>query len=387
VRAARIEPQVRDALRLAAYELLFARTPARAVVHEGVESVRSTRPQAAGMANAVLRRLAEAASDFPWGDVDTDDAALARATGHPAWIVELMIGDLGRVAARAVLEADSEPGPLYLWHNPFKGTFDGAMDVLRSDGADPSGHEPPGCIVAGDPGAAVRGSAVAEGFVLVTDAAAQIAARVASPRPGDRVVDLTAGRGTKTVQLQALAVAAGGVARIDAVDLHAFKTRVLGDRLVSLGVPGVTVLHGDATDPASIAGLPAAGEADVVLVDAPCSGLGTLRRRPDRRWRMGPRELEDLPVLQLALLRHAASLVRPKGVVVYSTCSVARCENHDVVEAFLTGPDGEAFRASDASGGVPRAWRHMIGREGYFQSLPTTGGPDGHFVAAIVHEG
>jgi 16S rRNA (cytosine967-C5)-methyltransferase len=382
-----IEPRVRDALRLASYELLFARTPARAAVHEGVDAVRAVRPQAAGMANAVLRKLADEASTFPWGDPEADDLALARLTAHPLWMVELLVSDLGRELATRMLHADLEPAPLYLWHNPFAGQFGEALALLEHDGADPRPCEPPGCIEAGSPAAAVRGECVASGMCLVTDSAAQMAARAVDPRPGQLIVDIAAGRGTKTVQLQAIAVAHGGPADLVAVDVHGFKAEILARRMIRTGVPGVRVVTGDATDVRSVVGMPAVGSVDAVLLDAPCSGLGTLRRRAEKRWRLTEPDIDGLTQLQYDLLTQSASLVRPGGVVVYSTCSVARRENHDVLARFLGSPEGSAFKTRDITEAVPAAWRRWIGPEGWFQSVPEPAGPDGHFVAAIERTG
>lgn len=382
-----MEPRVRDALRLAAYELLFARTPARAAVHEGVDAVRAVRPQAAGMANAVLRRLAEEAPTFPWGDAGSDDVALARLTAHPLWMVELFAADLGREVAETVLRADLEPAPLYLWHNPFAVRFGEALALLEQDDADPRPCEPPGCIEAGAPARAVRGECVASGACLVTDAAAQLAARAMDPRPGQLVVDIAAGRGTKTVQLQALAIAQGGPADVVAVDVHGFKAEILSRRMQKLGIPGVRVVTGDATDVSSVEGMPAAGTADAVLLDAPCSGLGTLRRRAEKRWRLAASDIDGLAQLQYELLGQSASLVRPGGVVVYSTCSIARRENHDVVARFLGSSEGAGFKTRDIIEAVPAAWRRWIGPEDWFQSVPEPAGPDGHFVAALERTG
>jgi 16S rRNA (cytosine967-C5)-methyltransferase len=383
---ARIEPRVRDALRLAAYELLYTRVPARATVNEAVEAVRKVSAGLAGFANAVLRRLSEVAADFPWGDADADTAVLARLTGHPAWIAALIEDDWGRAAAAAFMRADLEPAPLYVWHDPFRGRFETAFAALSADGADPVLAEPPGCIACEAPGAAVRGAALSDGLVLVADAAAQLAARVADPRTGQTVVDLAAGRGTKTVQLQALAIAAGGPAHLVALDIHAFKTDESRRRLEALGVPDVTVSAIDATDDAALAAVVPEG-ADVVLIDAPCSGLGTLRRRVDKRWRLCIGDIDALTPLQAAMLAAGARLVRPGGTVVYSTCSVARRENHDIVRNFLGGGLGATFTTREISAAVPETWRRWIGPEGWFQSMPESGGPDGHFVAALVKQG
>jgi 16S rRNA (cytosine967-C5)-methyltransferase len=381
-RPGEIEPAVRDAVRLAAYELLYMRTPPRAAVHEGVEMVRSVRPQAAGFGNALLRRIAGEVDAFPWGDATTDDVALARATGHPAWIVERWVAELGRERAAAALLADLEPAPLYLWLNPFKASAVETLDALTADGAMPEATPLQGCVVACDAQAAVRGRAVATGMALVTDAAAQIAPRVCGALGAGVAVDVAAGRGTKTAQLQAACVASGGPARLYALDIHPFKTTVLARRMEQLGVPGVIPVAGDATEIDAIEGLPAAGTVDAVLLDAPCSGLGSLRRRPEKRWRVTPADVDRLAVLQGRLLQQSASLVRVGGRVVYSTCTIGRAENEDVVGAFLAAAGGR-FEPSDLRALVPEAWSADVTADGWFQSTPTSGGPDGHFVAVL----
>jgi 16S rRNA (cytosine967-C5)-methyltransferase len=380
----KLEPRVRDALRVSAYEILFLHTPTRAAVHQGVELVRSLRPQAAGLANAVLRRLAEEAADFPWGDTATDDAALARKYGHPLWLAQLWIRELGRSAAEEIMAADNEPAPLYVAANAFAGDVEASRAALRADGALPQPCPLEGCVEVGDAAAAVRGQALREGFVVACDAAAQLVARLVQAQPGQRIVEIGSGRGTKTMLMQAAAVHAGGPADIYAVDLHAFKARLLEERLERFGVPWVHAVVGDARDVATIPGLPASGEVDSVLVDAPCSGLGTLRRHPEKRWRVEPADLEALGDLGKQLLTQAASLVRPGGFVVYSTCTIAQRENADVIEAFLASPAGEGWRVEPVAGLVPAEWNRFMTREGYFSSYPVVGGPDGHFAARLV---
>ena len=379
----RIEPRVRDALRIATYELLFQRTEQRAAVHQGVELVREVRPQAAGLANAILRRLAEDAETFPWGDPETDDAALARLYGHPLWLAERWIAELGRRAAATTMAADNEPAPLFLAVNPFGGSRDGALNMLRNDGADPQECPPPGCIVAREPGAAVRGKALADGRVVAVDAAAQLVAALVKAAPGQTIVEIGAGRGTKTLLMQGHAVSAGGPANLTAVDVHEFKTRLLEERLSILGVAGVTTLTADATALDGVAGAPAPGTADAVLVDAPCSGLGTLRRHPEKRWRVSADDIASLSDLGSRLLTATARLVRTGGFVVYSTCTLANAENADVIDAFLASEGGRAFVPDSLGGEIPEQWRRWLDDRGRFRSLPEPGGPDGHFVVRL----
>ena len=379
----KLEPRVRDALRVAAYEILFLRTPARAAVHQGVELVRSVRPQASGLANAVLRRLADDAPAFPWGDPDTDTPALARLYGHPLWLAEMWIAELGRDTAAAVMAADNEPAPLFVAVNPFGGS-DQAVIALQADGAQPQECAIQGCLRLDDAPRAVHGSALRDGRVVACDAAAQLVARFARVTPGARVLEVGSGRGTKTMLLQGDAVGRGGPAEIFALDLHAFKARLLEERLARFGVPGVRALVGDARDLGSVDGLPQAGSVDVVLIDAPCTGLGTLRRHPEKRWRVTPADLDSLAELGLQLLREAAQLVRRGGFVVYSTCTVARRENAAVVDSFLAGEQGSEWRVDSLSEDVPAEWRPFVTVEGYFSSFPVSGGPDGHFAARLV---
>ena len=380
----RIEPRVRDALRISVYELLFLDSEPRAAVHQGVELVRAARKQAAGLANAVLRRLAEDAPSFPWGDADTDDLALARLNGHPAWLASLWVTELGRETAAAVMAANNEPAPLFLAVNPFAGTIEDARAAVRADGAIPQPCELPGCVLATEAGAAVRGRALADGLVIAADAAAQLVARLVGARQGMTIVEVGAGRGTKTLLMQGQAVDSGGPATIYAVDVHDFKSRLLADRLAKFGVPGVVALTGDATDFATIEGAPQPGTVDAVLVDAPCSGLGTLRRHPEKRWRVERADLDSLADLGARLLTSAASLVRQGGFVVYSTCTLAQVENADVVSAFLRSEQGSSFRVDSLQGDVPAEWHRFLTPEGYFRSVPESGGPDGHFAVRLV---
>lgn len=381
-RASAVEPRVRDALRLAAYELLFMRTPAHAIVHQAVEAVRLVRPQAAGLANAVLRRLAEDAPTFPWGDPDTDPDALARATGHPRWMLDMFTRDFGPETASSILRSHGEPAPLFARYNPFLCTPEGALAVLRSDGADPVQAPPDsGSLLLRNETAAVRGRAVADGLVIVTDAAAQLAPLAIGAHPGGRILDAGSGRGTKTVMLQALAVNAGATADIVGLDIHAFKAQLLEQRMAGLGVPGVNAVTADLLDPSTPQLL---GELfDAVLLDAPCTGLGTLRRHPEQRWRVTEPDVLRMSEIQRDLLASAAALVRPGGLVVYSTCSLARTENHDVVAAFLNSEGGREFEASTLDDVVPAEWGQYLTDEGWFQSIPSANGPDGHFVARL----
>lgn len=373
-----LEPQVRDALRLAAFEMLFGRAPAYAVVDQAVATVRTFRPQAAGLANAVLRRLADETEAFPWGDPAFDRDVLARVTAHPRWIVDMVLADLGDAAGREMLACGMEPAPTYVRLDPFAADPEATRAALAP--ADPVPSPPdPDCLQLRSPAAVFRSDVRTGWFAM--DAAAQLAPAACRPVAGSRVLDVGAGRGNKTVCLQALAMRTGSAADITAFDVHETKASALRARLHASAVPGVTIAVGDAVDLPRYLGDDA--RFDVVLVDAPCSGLGTLRRYPEKRWRLSPDTPERLSALQSALLESAARVVGPAGRVVYSTCSVSRRENDDVVDSFLAGERGRAFEVEPLGDLVPAEWTRFSTERGCFQSWPTSDGPDGHYVAVL----
>lgn len=382
----RVDPAVMDCLVVSAYELLFMRTPARAAVSEGVELVRQVRPKAAGFANAVLRRLSERASTFPWGDPATDIAALARLHGHPAWMAERFVEEYGRERAESVMASNNEPAPLFLAIMPFKRASEDVFAELDAEGSEPVHEGPEGCVRCGNASRVVKGRVLADGEAIVTDGAAQTAAACVPLNADDSVVDLGAGRGTKTLLLTARARRAGFDVSMTAIDSHGFKLDRLVEAVRRVGAPDVRTIVADATDAAADS-MPAAGTVDAVLVDAPCSGLGTLRRHPDRRWRATPEEIGQMAALGTALLRTAAFLVKPGGFVVYSTCTIVRDENDGVIETFLASDEGSGFRNDPLGECVPDEWRRFVATTGRFQSLPEAGGPDGHFIARLVRQG
>lgn len=386
----RVEPTVADALAVAAYELLFMRTPVRAAVNEGVELVRAVQPKAAGLANAVLRRLAESRDAFPWGDPAVSLAALARLHAHPEWLASLWVDELGWEAAASLMAANNEPAPLYLAHLPFASDFDEVVEELEAAGAQPRPCAVQGCIVAGQAGAALASAAVRDRRVLVVDQAAQLTAAAAQAGAGETIIEIGAGRGTKSILITGHACRAGGErASVVAVDSHRFKLDVLEETARTAGATGITTVTADATKlqssdaPAQLA----PRSADGVLVDAPCSGLGTLRRHPDRRWRAKPADIEALAAIGSMLLTSASLLVKPGGFVVYSTCTVARSENEHVIEKFLQSSQGAGFSVDSLEGFAEGELGEFMTPEGYFQSVPKIGGPDGHFIARLKYEG
>ncbi|MEV0004854.1 transcription antitermination factor NusB [Micromonospora sp. NPDC050980] len=327
----RIDPPVRDALRLGAYQLLHTRVPAHAAVSSTVDLVRTVGPGATGFANAVLREIAGRDADAWVARLapaeETDPVGrLALAFSHPRWIVrafaEALGGDLGETT-RLLIE-DNERPPVHLCARP--GRAD-AVALADEVGGAPGAFSPYAVYLSG--GAPGELAAVADGRAHVQDEGSQLVADALAHAPLDgpdgRWLDLCAGPGGKAGLLGALAATRD--ARLTAVEVAEHRARLVAQ--ATRGLP-VTVVHADGRDVGDEPKLPA-GHFDRVLVDAPCTGLGSLRRRPESRWRRQPSDLPPLTRLQRELLTAALRAVRPGGVVAYVTCSPHVVETHVTV--------------------------------------------------------
>jgi 16S rRNA (cytosine967-C5)-methyltransferase len=366
----RLEPLVLLGLRLGAYELLFAGTAPHAALNEVVGAVRraGSRGQA-GYVNAVLRRLA--LDPPPWPDRAADPVAWAISRGsHPRWVVEEALARLGPEEMLDLVEADNLRPQVSLRATPGRASRDELLAELAAAGvaAQPSPLSPD-CVVLerGEPGAL---AAIREGRAVVQDAASALVAPALGAGPGDLVLDLAAGPGGKAGHLAALG------ATVLAVELHAGRGRMVRDTAHRLGLERLLTVVGDGTRPPV-----GDGRVDAALVDAPCSNLGTLRRRPEARWRHRPEELERLAALQLELLAAAVAAVRPGGHVLYSVCTWTRAETDEVVDAALarhpqlepaplTGPDAVAGAGTARGPATPptrrQFWPHRHGSDGIF---------------------
>jgi 16S rRNA (cytosine967-C5)-methyltransferase len=339
----KLDPPVRAALRLGAYQLGFTDIAEHAAVNETVELVRAARlERAVAFTNAVMRRLTRGMTVLlaELAETTPHDAALKHS--YPDWVAELWWQELGREDALALMRAQNEPPERVVRRNRRKlGHVEGTPD---SDLPDALHVE------------RVDEAAVAAGLIWPQSRGSQLAGIVVGSQPGERTLDLCAAPGGKATQLEGDVVA---------VDLHPGRARELEENCRMLGADNVVVVNADATKlPQELTGF------DHVLVDAPCSGLGVLAGRPDLRWRARP-----LPELQLELLQVAAERVRPGGTIVYSVCTINSEENEDVVDA-------SGLRVEPLGDEWPR-FRHAR-RPEFLLTLPHVHGTTGFFIARLT---
>jgi 16S rRNA (cytosine967-C5)-methyltransferase len=328
----RSAPAVIEALRLGAFQMLFLdRVPAHAAVGESVELVTAQGKGPRGYVNALLRRVA-ASGTAVLAELSAGDstAALALRFSHPEWVVKLFVEELGRDEAIQLLTVDNLPGERCLRVNPDHDQTE-IVARLSADGI----IARPAPLVGGAllyEGAPLHSSAAfAQGWVSPQSQGSQLVGRVALGRAfsATAVADLCAAPGAKTAQI-ALALPQ---ARVLALDSDPRRIGALRANLARQHVANVDVALGDALQP-----LPGGDRLfDSVLVDAPCTGFGTLASRPDLRWRRKPADVARLATLQAALLRRAASLVAPGGVVTYAVCTITRAETLEVLDRVLSG--------------------------------------------------
>jgi 16S rRNA (cytosine967-C5)-methyltransferase len=352
---ARMTPGARAALRLGAYQLLHTRIPAHAAVGETVGLVV---PRERGFVNAILRRLAKEPPATPSGG---DDRRVGLRTGMAPWAVGELRKILGPDEVEGAALAFGERGPLTLRVNTCRASVDHVMEILHEAGLAPEvGRMHPECVLlpGGDPTSLPGWE---DGWFTVQDQASAFVVETLAPGAGDRVLDACAAPGGKTAFV---ACRVGGDGRVVAGDLHPDRTALISAALERLGLRAL-VLAQDAIRPA------VRGPFDRVLVDAPCSGIGSARRRPELLWRARREELSPLARLQVAIAAAGADLLRPGGRLVYSVCTFPRAETDAACDAIVRHrPDLLPIETPGPGGSAPaprhRLWPHRHGTDGMF---------------------
>jgi 16S rRNA (cytosine967-C5)-methyltransferase len=378
---ARLDPEVLDILRLSAFQLLHLdRVPASAAVNDAVSLTRKAgKASAAGMVNALLRRISRERDALPLPARPADpagDRAAARAylsvtLSHPGWLVERWLDRYGFEATEAWARFDNAPAALTLRANGLVNSRDDLAAALAAHGvvAEPARFAPDALLVrAGNP---LLTPLAGSGRFVVQDEASQLVACFAGPRPGAVVLDACASPGGKTTAMAAMMRDEG---RIVACDMRERRVGLLAGAVAESGASNVRIVQADVARP-----LPFGPVFDLVLLDAPCSGLGTLRRDPEIRWRRTPDELPRLAGVQRAMLGQAVDVLKPGGRLVYATCSSEPDENEAVVARML-----EEDARLAPTGDFPEPLGRFRTPAGHLRTLPFTDGLEAFFAAMLV---
>ncbi|HVK77090.1 MAG TPA: 16S rRNA (cytosine(967)-C(5))-methyltransferase RsmB [Kofleriaceae bacterium] len=354
---------VRHALVIAAYQLLMMRIPPHAAVDDAVGAVRAVHgAKLAGFCNAVLRKLA-ATGEPPLPAEPT--ARLATLHSLPAWIVDELAAQLPAGELADACAALSAPPALWIRVNRARAAVDEVIAALAGEGAEVEATPlAPYALAVRGLGNPAASPSFQAGLWTVQDLGAQLVGELATPLPGPRVLDACAGVGGKTTQLAEAAAAAGVAADITALDRAASKLELLAAAAGRLGLSGIR------TEAIPLEASPVAAY-DLIVVDAPCSGLGVLRRHPEAKARIMPPDVADLARVQARLLDAAVARLAPGGVLVYAVCTLTRAEGPDQLAALLARHpsltvEPAALAPEVVSAGALRTWPHRHGADGFF---------------------
>ena len=325
-----LQPPLLDILRIGAYQILFLdKIPDSAAVNESVELAKMfKRGQAAGLVNAVLRKISKNKENLPEIPGQNPERTLSIRYSHPRWLVKRLLSVLGVEETEKFLAANNEVAPMTVQVNPLKTSVEKLTAELTEAGVVVKPHAwVPDCLELSGTGDLTALRAFREGDFMVQDPAARLVSLIADVKPGQRVLDVCAAPGGKSFSA---AFAMGNQGSIQSCDLHENKLKRVRESAERLGITCIEAAPADGR----VFKLEWENAFDVVLVDAPCSGLGIIRKKPDTRYKKAD-ELFALPVIQTAILENAARYVAPGGTLVYSTCTILPEENEQVSDAFL----------------------------------------------------
>lgn len=375
-----LTPWIRNILRSGVYQLMFMdRVPVSAAVNESVNlAKRYGHKGTVGLVNGVLRNVVRSLPDIAFPDPEKEPVQhIAVKYSHPEWLVKRWLKEYGFTETVELCKANNEIPPNAVRTNTLRISRAELKNRLEDEGLQVmEGHLAPETLII--EGFKSVGSIAAhrEGLFLVQDESSTLVGHALKPAPGSMVIDACSAPGGKTTHLAQLM---GNRGRIVACDIHEHKLDLVRENVGRLGIIIIEPVLLDATRLHE----EYSGQADYILVDAPCSGLGVLRRRPEIRWRKKPEQIAELHELQLAILDSAARCLKPGGALVYSTCTVTEEENTGVVKEILRRhPE---LKPESLAGCLPESLPDLSGLEtipdGYVQFLPHRHGTDGFFIA------
>jgi 16S rRNA (cytosine967-C5)-methyltransferase len=372
-----METIVRNILRAGIYQLFYTdRIPHFAAVNEAVETAKRIQPKAAGLVNAILHKALAIKNDIKWPDIKADPVgAISIMHSHPSWMVERWTGSYGIDETIAICRGNNTIPPLTLRVNTLKIARSNIISALKREGisAAPTLFSPDGVIISNNPKGIRETDAFHQGLIRVQDEASQLAAHLLDPQTGDRVLDLCAGNGGKTLHIAALMQNNG---TITAADTNPHKLEHLLSEAKRLGATIVETIQENSAKRNDAH----SEKFDKILVDAPCSGLGTLRRNPEIRWRVTLREIKMLKQQQKKLLQNAAGYLKPGGALAYCVCTTTPEENEEVVFEFLK--DNREFTLKPPLNIPPE----LVAADGFLRTFPHMHGMDGFFGALFVRK-
>lgn len=377
IKPGRMEREILNILRLGAYQLLFLeRIPVSAAVNESVKLAKVRGQRQGGFVNAVLRAIDRGRKDITYPDVSKDPVRhISIRYSHPEWLVRRFVEELGIDGAIRLCQASNEPPPITIRVNSMCVSREGLLLRLRDEGYDAAftPFSPAGLTLKGA-GDVTKVAGFAEGLWTIQDEASQLISFILDPRPGEKVLDACAAPGGKATHIAELMADHG---EIIAMDKNRQGVGKIKGNLNRLGLKSVKTMVSDASKPLEFK----EGEFDRILLDAPCSGTGVLRRHPEGKWRKREEDILELSKRQGRLVENLSRYLRPGGIMVYSVCSVMKEEGEGVVESFLS--NHPEFKLEPAVPATGETGTKLVCNKGFFKVYSHMHGMDGFFAARL----
>jgi 16S rRNA (cytosine967-C5)-methyltransferase len=373
----KIPDKVLDLLRLGTYQIVYLKNiPAHATIFETVELAKKLFHRGiASFVNGLLRNIEREKDNLPWPSEKKDPIKyIVLRYGHPGWLIKMWVDELGIEETKNLCQANNQPRDLSIRVNRLKTTPDKLTKSLTKKGCwVGKGHYLTEALIVRNTGDISELAEFKAGYFSVQDEGSMIVSHVVSPQPTETILDTCAAPGGKATHLAELLNNNGLVI---SVDINEARLKLVEQTARRLGTNIVVTVKADATQLSTIMRNPV----HKILVDAPCTGLGVLARRPDARWRKTPEQVQELAELQLRILDSAAPFVKTGGALIYSVCTITKLESEVVIERFLH--KHPAFRLGDVTSYLPEELREDV-REGMIQLLPHRHGTDGIFIARL----
>ncbi len=382
IKLKKISPWILNILREGTYQLLYMdKVPESAACNESAKLARKYGHQAStGFVNAVLRNIARSKGAVKPPDKEGGPVKyLSIAYSHPEWMVEKFLKLFGAEFTESLLESNNAIPEFTVRVNTLKTTVDSLIETLKQENIEAvKGRFSQDALIIKNPSSISRLAAFKQGLFQVQDESSMLVARVLDPKPGELVLDACSAPGGKATHIAQLMDNKGTVL---ARDIHEHKIKLIEQSAERLGIKSIkTEIHD-----ALIADTEMENKADRVLLDAPCTGLGIIRRKPDIKWGRESSDTAEITSLQRKMIVTASKSVKPGGVLVYSTCTIVPEENEEIVEQFLN--ENSAFEMDDITPIIPEALRNNIKGKGMLQLYTNRDGADGFFISRMRKKG
>ncbi|MCX7884351.1 MAG: 16S rRNA (cytosine(967)-C(5))-methyltransferase RsmB [Caloramator sp.] len=369
----KISPWVLNSIRIAVYQIFFMdRVPDFAAVDRSVEIVKQKEPRAASFTNAILRNILRNKEIFYSINIKDKYKRFSIEYSHPEWFVKKFINELGEEFTIDLMKKNNTPSELTARVNTLKISKEDLVKILESKGIEVQNGRLYESIIFKGYSNIEKSYEFNNGYFIIQDESSMLSSKILNPMPSERIIDMCSAPGGKATHIAQLMLNKG---EIFSFDIYEHKLKLINENAKKLGIDIIKTQLRDAT----IYYEDLKDSADKVLVDAPCSGLGLIRKKPEIRWNINEDDIIELSKVQKAIINNAAKYVKQKGILLYSTCTISTEENENIIFDFLK--NNKNFDLIDICAYIPKEFKNDNCKKGFIKLYPNVNNCDGFFIA------